>query len=84
LMARSWSAEARAAFLNVKHAADPAGVLNPGCKLTADDPSGGDTLGTLRHDPDAAPLPAPVRAALDEVERTRTWHRFRLDLLPPS
>lgn len=79
LLPRVWSTEALAAFANIKAAADPAGVLNPGCKVI---PNGEtpDPIGTLRHDPDAPPLPPPVRAALDEIERTRTWQRFRLDL----
>ncbi|MBC8086976.1 MAG: FAD-binding oxidoreductase, partial [Phycisphaerae bacterium] len=33
LLSHVWNAEARAAFANVKAAADPAGVLNAGCKV---------------------------------------------------
>ncbi|HCT55918.1 MAG TPA: FAD-binding oxidoreductase [Gemmatimonas aurantiaca] len=84
LLPRVWSPEARAAFANVKAAADPAGVLNPGCKITLGDPGDTDPIGVLRHDPEAPPLPSAVRAALDEVERSRRWHQFRLDLVPPA
>jgi FAD/FMN-containing dehydrogenase len=77
LLGRVWSDVAHAAFRNVKDAADPAGVLNAGCKLARD---GDDPLASLRHDPDAPPLDPRARAALDEVERGRAWHRFRLDL----
>lgn len=75
---RSWSLEARAVFAHVKDAADPSGVLNAGCKVALE---GDVPFTTLRHDPDAPPLPTAVRAALDEVERTRTWHRYRLSLV---
>ncbi|MBX9854787.1 MAG: FAD-binding oxidoreductase [Gemmatimonadaceae bacterium] len=79
LLDRIWSLEARAAFANIKAAADPAGVFNPGCKV-AD--GGAQPFGELRHDPAAPALPAAVQAALQEVERSRRWDRFRLDLLP--
>lgn len=76
LMDRVWGLEARAAFAHVKDAADPSGVLNPGCKIARD---GDRPLAELRHDPDAAPLPAAARAVLEDIERTRSWNRFRLD-----
>jgi FAD/FMN-containing dehydrogenase len=81
LLDRVWSLEARAAFANIKAAADPAGVFNPGCKVadTAALP-----FDVLRHDPTAPALPASVQAVLHEVERTRRWDRFRLELLPPG
>ncbi|MBL0889416.1 MAG: FAD-binding oxidoreductase [Gemmatimonadaceae bacterium] len=79
LLDRIWSLEARAAFANIKAAADPAGVFNPGCKV-ADD--GAQPFGELRHDPAAPALPAAEQAALQEVERSRRRDRFRLDLLP--
>ena len=76
LLEQVWSAEARAAFANVKEAADPAGVLNLGCKIAL---PGADPLASLRHDPEAAPLDPRVRVALDAIERGRAWHRFRMD-----
>ena len=79
LMDRVWGLEARAAFAHVKDAADPSGVLNPGCKIARE---GDRAMTVLRHDPDAAPLPAAARAVLDDIERTRSWQRFRLDGIP--
>ena len=81
LMDRVWGLEARAAFAHVKDAADPSGVLNPGCKIAH---SGDRAITALRHDPDAVPLPAAARSALDEIERTRSWNRFRLDAIGGS
>jgi FAD/FMN-containing dehydrogenase len=78
LLDRVWGLEARAAFAHVKEAADPSGVLNPGCKVARD---GDRAITTLRHDPDAPALPAVARAALDDIERTRRWDRFRLDAI---
>jgi hypothetical protein len=40
---------------------------------------GDQSIGILRHDPEAPALPAEARAALDDIERSRTWNRFRLD-----
>lgn len=74
---RVWSLEARAVFTHVKDAADPAGVLNVGCKVAQDDDA---PFTTLRHDPEAPPLPPAARAALEEIERTRGWHRYRMSL----
>ena len=78
LLDRVWGLEARAAFAHVKEAADPSGVLNPGCKIARD---GDRSIAALRHDPEAPPLPAVARAALDDIERTRRWDRFRLDAI---
>lgn len=75
LLDRVWSLEARAAFANIKAAADPSGVLNPGCKVAL---PGAVPFDELRHDPAAAPLPAEAAAVLAEIERTRDWSRFRL------
>lgn len=75
LVARSWSLEACAVFAHIKAAGDPAGVLNPGCKVAAADALPFDQL---RHDPEAPALPAEARAALDDIERRRDWGRFRL------
>ncbi len=79
LLDRVWSLEARAAFAHVKDAADPSGVLNPGCKVAQ---PGAAPFDVLRHDPEAPPLPAAAQALLSEIERTRDWSRFRLEGLP--
>lgn len=75
LLDRVWGLEARGAFAHVKAAADPSGVLNPGCKVPLD---GAAPFDVLRHDPEAAPLPPEVAATLSEIERTRDWARYRL------
>ena len=80
LLDRMWSLEARAAFAHVKEAADPSGVLNPGCKVARD---GDQPIGMLRHDPEAPALPANARTVLDDIERSRTWNWFRLDGIAP-
>lgn len=77
LWERSWPLAARAAFANIKDAADPARVFNTGCKVAE---AVAQPFTTLRHDPSAPPLPDAARAALDEVERTRRWDRYRLSL----
>ena len=81
LLPHVWTAEARAAFANIKAAGDPAGVLNAGCKVTAahDGPTG-----ELRHDPAARPLSEPARIILDRIERERSWNRFRLGEIAAS
>ena len=77
LLDRVWGLEARGAFAHVKDAADPSGVLNPGCKVAVD---GAVPFDALRHDPEAPPLPPEVAATLGEIERTRDWARYRLSL----
>ena len=79
LLSHTWNAEARAAFMNVKAAADPSGVFNVGCKLPA---GGADPLSNIRFDPLSPQLPPEVRAVLDQIERERAWHRFRLGQIP--
>jgi len=76
LLTQVWTAEALAAFANIKAAGDPSGILNPGCKVAL---PGDAAIGVLRHDPDAEPLLPEARVALDAIERDRAWSRFRLD-----
>ena len=76
LLDRVWTPAARAAFANVKDAADPAGVFNTGCKIGL---PGAESIGVLRHDPAAPALDPRVRAVLDRIERQRAWQTFRLD-----
>ena len=78
LLHHVWPVEARAAFANIKAAADPAGVFNAGCKVSQ---QGDEAIEIIRHDPAAPPLDPRARAALDVIERDRAWHRFRLDAL---
>lgn len=75
LLSRVWSLEARGAFAHVKDAADPSGVLNPGCKVARD---GDVPFDALRHDPEAPALPPEAAAVLADIERTRDWGRDRL------
>jgi FAD/FMN-containing dehydrogenase len=75
LLPHVWSAEARAAFANIKDAGDPAGVFNAGCKVAAPND---EFVATLRYDPLVAPLSAEARVILDQIEKTRSWSRFRL------
>lgn len=78
LLGRVWPEPALAAFAHIKDAADPAGVLNPGCKVPLPDARPFDAL---RHDPDAAPLPTEARQLLDTIEQRRDWSRDRLTAL---
>ena len=78
LLHHVWSSEARAAFASIKHAADPAGVFNPGCKI-ADESA--DPLASVRYDPALPPLPEPVQQIVRQMERDRGWNRFRMQLL---
>jgi FAD/FMN-containing dehydrogenase len=78
LLGQVWPAEALAAFAAVKLAADPRGLLNPGCKVPL---PGAAPFDVVRHDPAAPPLPEPVAALLAEIERTRDWGRPRLAAL---
>jgi FAD/FMN-containing dehydrogenase len=75
LLSRVWGPEALGAFAHIKDAADPSGVLNPGCKVARD---GDVPFDLLRHDPEAPSLPPEAAAVLAEIERTRDWSRFRL------
>jgi FAD/FMN-containing dehydrogenase len=79
LLEQVWGIEARAAFAHVKEAADPSGVLNPGCKVAS---AGAQPFTMLRHDPEAPALPPTAQALLAEIERTRDWGRYRLAALP--
>lgn len=72
---RSWGTPAHAAFMNLKAAADPSGILNPGCKIAS---PGADPFESIRYDPSLPPLPGAARARLDAIEQQRAWHTFRL------
>ena len=79
LLPQCWPAEAIALFGAVKMTFDPAGILNPGVKVSA---PGARPLEAMKVDPDLAPLPAAACEALDAITRERGWARHRLDLIP--
>jgi hypothetical protein len=62
----------------VKHAFDPAGILNPGVKVAV---AGQVPLGDIKYDPELASLSSRARAVLDRVEGQRAYARSRLELL---
>ena len=80
LLDRVWPAASRHAFAAVKHCFDPAGILNPGVKVSL---PGQRALGEIKYDPSLSPLPPAARRALDVVERERAYARFRLEMLSP-
>jgi hypothetical protein len=77
-MSRVWSAETLRRFGEVKRAFDPAGILNPGVKVSL---AGELPLGDIKYDPNLAPLTTRARAALETVESRRAYASSRLDLL---
>lgn len=78
LLERVWDPTALALFRLVKESFDPLGILDPGVKIPL---PGQAPVDAIKYDPDLPPLPAPARAALDTLERERTWNRFRLALV---
>ena len=78
LLPQVWPAGTLARFAAVKHAFDPAGILNPGAKLAR---QGDRSVASVKYDPALAPLPATARQALTKVEGERAYARPRLDLL---
>ncbi len=78
LLPQVWPAASLARFAAVKHAFDPAGILNPGAKLAL---AGERAVDRVKYDPTLPALPRRARAALARVERERAYARFRLELL---
>jgi FAD/FMN-containing dehydrogenase len=78
LLTRVWSEASLGAFSAVKRAFDPNGLLNPGVKTPA---SAATTPPPIKYDPALPPLPDRAAHALAEVERSRAYSSFRLDLL---
>ncbi len=75
MLAASWGPDAIQAFREIKAAADPLGILNPGCKIASDND---DPFAVVRYDPELAPLNAAAQLRLAEIERTRSWNSYRL------
>jgi FAD linked oxidases, C-terminal domain len=78
LLDRVWSKESLGVFSAVKRAFDPEGLLNPGVKTAASDAT---PPPPIKYDPALPPLPDRAARALAEVERSRAYSSFRLDLL---
>ncbi len=73
-----WGSAVVEAWAEVKAAADPDGRLNPGVIIPLE---GQRALRDIKYDPALPPLPGAARAALDEIARTRSWQRARLELV---
>ncbi|MDB4905400.1 MAG: linked oxidase domain protein [Gemmatimonadetes bacterium] len=78
LLGRVWTPDVIARFASVKHAFDPAGILNPGVKVPAGTAS---SIGAVKYDPSLAALPDAARRVLARIERDRAYDRPRLELL---
>lgn len=83
MLERQYGAEIVDLFRAVKHAFDPANLLNPGVKLPAtsdelQDP--GSPISRLKVGSTAAALPDEIAAALRDIERNGSWDRDRLSL----
>ncbi|MEP7066865.1 MAG: FAD-linked oxidase C-terminal domain-containing protein [Gemmatimonadota bacterium] len=77
LLGRVWDAHSVALFAQVKHAFDPQNILNPGVKV----PTGAQSIGDVKYDPQLPQLPHDARVALDTIERDRAWSNFRLSMI---
>jgi FAD/FMN-containing dehydrogenase len=80
---RLWPREVIEAFRGVKACFDPAGVLNPGVKVSEPCVTPASVFAATRYDPRRAVLPASAERALTTVDQERGYARFRLDLLAP-
>lgn len=78
LMPHVWDAESRECFARVKQSFDPTGILNPGVKIPV---PGQVPLTEIKYDPELPPLPDAAVSALREVEGSRAYSSFRLDML---
>ncbi|MEO7040777.1 MAG: FAD-binding oxidoreductase [Gemmatimonadaceae bacterium] len=76
-----WAADVLERFAAIKHAFDPAGVLNPGVKVPT---TGESAIGDIKYDPSLPPLPQAAATALKIVTDERAYSRFRLDMLDAS
>jgi len=76
-----WSADVLECFAMIKHAFDPAGILNPGVKVPIANEA---AIGDIKYDPSLPPLPQSAARALQAVTDNRAYSRFRLDMLDAS
>ena len=77
LLDRVWDARSLELFAQVKRAFDPQNIFNPGVKV----PTGAQSIGDVKYDPQLPQLPLDARAALDTIERDRAWSTFRLSMI---
>ncbi len=77
LLDRVWDSRSVELFAQVKRAFDPQNIFNPGVKV----PTGGQSIGDVKYDPQLPQLPLDARAALDTIERDRAWSTFRLSMI---
>lgn len=78
LLSQMWSADILRRFGAVKHAFDPAGILNPGVKVALSDEH---PIADIKYDPALPAHPPTAAAALAHVTKDRAYSEFRLDLL---
>jgi hypothetical protein len=81
MLDKVWNKEALKAFALVKKSFDPSNIFNPGVKVPLANQK---SIEDIKYDPDLAPLPTEVRAALDAVVKTRAYSQFRLSLIGGS
>jgi FAD/FMN-containing dehydrogenase len=77
LLDRVWDARSLELFALVKRAFDPQNIFNPGVKV----PTGAQSIGDVKYDPQLPPLPPDARTALDTIDRDRAWSTFRLSMI---
>ena len=77
VLERFYGPEVMALCRDLKRAYDPAGILNPGVILPADDWA---PLNDLKVGPDAAPIPDDIAARLRDTERNAAWNVPKLEL----
>lgn len=77
LLERFYGAEVVALFRNVKRAADPLGIFNPGVIIPAADWA---PLAELKVGPDAVPIPDDIAARLRILEQTGAWATPKTEL----
>jgi FAD/FMN-containing dehydrogenase len=77
LLERVWDARSLELFALVKRAFDPQNIFNPGVKV----PTGAQSIGDVKYDPQLPQLPLDARTALDTIERDRAWSTFRLSMI---